>query len=69
MAGRKPLQPTKIRYEQTEENFSPERLDMVFDFIFDKTIDKMRGKKLSPLHQRPQLVICSHREESVCKKT
>lgn len=39
MPGRKPLQPTKIKYEQAK-NFFPERLEVVYDFIFRKTIER-----------------------------
>jgi len=41
MTKRKIPEPQTITYTQTEENFSPERLDVVFDFLFKKTEERL----------------------------
>jgi len=48
MSGRKTLQPKKIIYQEAKD-FSPEKLEMAYDFLFRKAIEKMKDKNKSNL--------------------
>ncbi|MCL5410448.1 MAG: hypothetical protein M1324_01185 [Patescibacteria group bacterium] len=49
MSGRKPIQPIKIKYEQAKENFSPEKIELVYDFVFKRTIEDLKNNSQDDL--------------------